>query len=90
MALASQMRTEELRDLLERFPELTRSEKRRLRRLYEDASATDLLAIMASSELASKARRLEVSGVVAGNWPIIVLALLAFAVGLGLLLSFAR
>lgn len=53
------MRTDELRDLLQRFPDLERGELRRLRELYRDASATDVMTIMASPELAPKARRLE-------------------------------
>lgn len=53
------MRTDELRDLLERYPDLDRGELRRLRELYRGASATEVMAILANSELAPKARRLD-------------------------------
>lgn len=53
------MRTDELRELLERYPEIDRSERRRLRQLYNDASATEVMTIMSSRELSGKAKRLE-------------------------------
>lgn len=53
------MRTDELRELLERYPALSRSEMQHLRELYLKASATDMLAIGSSPTLARKARRLE-------------------------------
>lgn len=56
--MAAQVRTDELRELLERYPDLATGELRRLRRLYREASATEVMAIMASPELAPKARRL--------------------------------
>ena len=55
----AQWRTDELRELLERYPDLTRPEFKRLRQLYREATATDVLAIGSSTELARKARRLE-------------------------------
>jgi|GEM_PF-6833056 len=53
------MRTDELRELLERFPDLDGGDLRRLRELYRTASATEVMAIMGSPELAPKARRLD-------------------------------
>lgn len=53
------MATDELRELLERYPEIDRSDLRRLRQLYRDASATEVMAILSSPELAPKARRIE-------------------------------
>lgn len=55
----AQWRTDELRELLERYPDLSGAETRRLRRLYREATATDVIAINSSAELARKARRLE-------------------------------
>lgn len=58
-ALTAQLGTDELRKLLERFPDIDRRERRRLRQLYLDASATEVMAIMSSPELSPKARRLD-------------------------------
>lgn len=58
-ALIAQTRTDELRELLERYPDLDRTEVRRLRQLYHDATATEVLAIQSSRELGSKAKRLD-------------------------------
>lgn len=58
-ALASQMATDELRELLERYPEIDAVELRRLRQLYREASATEIMAILSSPDLAPKARRIE-------------------------------
>lgn len=55
----AQWRTDELRELLERYPDLGRTEVRRLRRLYREATATEVIAINSNEELARKARRLE-------------------------------
>lgn len=54
------MRTDELRTLLERYPNISRTELRYLRRLYSEASATDIIAIK-SSELGAKAREIDPS-----------------------------
>lgn len=53
------MRTDELRELLERYPDLGRSELRRLRQLYHEASATEVIAILSSAELGPKVERLD-------------------------------
>lgn len=53
------MATDELRELLERYPEIGPAELRRLRQLYRDASATEVMTILSSPELAPKARRIE-------------------------------
>ena len=53
------MRTDELRELLERYPDIDRNERRRLRQLYSDASATEVMTILSSPELAPKAKHLE-------------------------------
>jgi hypothetical protein len=67
-ALVDQMRTDELRDLLERHPMLDRSELQRLRELYATASATEVMAILASPDLARKAARLNApEGITAGR-----------------------
>ena len=58
-ALALQMATDELRELLDRYPEIGPADLRRLRQLYRDASATEVMAILSSPELGPKARRLE-------------------------------
>jgi hypothetical protein len=59
--LADQMRTDELRELLERYPALGAHEMTRLRELYVQASATEVMAVRSSSDLARKAARLESS-----------------------------
>ena len=71
-ALFAQMRTDELRELLERYPDLDRVERRRLRKLYHDATATEVLAILSSRELASKAKRLDSPA--ASAWVSVLLA----------------
>lgn len=53
------MATDELRELLERYPHLHERELDRLRRLYGEASATEVMAILSSPELGPKARRLD-------------------------------
>lgn len=58
-ALAAQMATDELRELLERYPDLDGRELRRLRQLYGEASATEVMTILSSPELGPKARRIE-------------------------------
>ena len=55
----AQMRTDELRELLERYPDLDRRESRRLRQLYHDASATEVIAFLSSAELGPKIDRLD-------------------------------
>ena len=55
----AQMRTDELRELLERYPHLDRRELRRLRELYRSATATEVIAIKSSATLARKAERLD-------------------------------
>lgn len=58
-ALAAQMATDELRDLLERYPDLGATELAQLRQLYREASATEVMAILSSPELGPKARRID-------------------------------
>lgn len=55
----AQMRTDELRELLERYPEIDRRDLRRLRQLYHDASATEVIAILSSADLGPKVDRLD-------------------------------
>ena len=70
------MRTDELRELLERYPDLDRRELRRLRQLYHDASATDVIAIMSSAELAPKAERLDLPSDLTWDLALIAAAIL--------------
>lgn len=53
------MATDELRDLLERYPDLEAGELARLRQLYREASATEVMAILSSPALGPKARRID-------------------------------
>lgn len=55
----AQMRTDELRELLERYPDLDRRDLRRLRQLYHDASATEVITILSSTDLGPKIDRLD-------------------------------
>ncbi len=55
----AQMRTDELRELLERYPDLDRGDLQRLRQLYHDASATEVITILSSADLAPKINRLD-------------------------------
>jgi hypothetical protein len=51
--------TDELRTLLERYPALSGSERARLRRLYKEARATDVMALMSDARFADKLRRID-------------------------------
>ncbi len=62
------MATDELRELLERYPEIDRTDLRRLRQLYREASATEVMAILSSPDLAPKARRIERPSDSAWDW----------------------
>lgn len=55
------LRTDELRTLLERYPNISRAELRHLRRLYSAASAADIIAIKSNAELGPKAREIDPS-----------------------------
>ena len=68
------MRTDELRELLERYPDLDRSELRRLRQLYHEASATEVIAILSSAELGPKIERLDPRSDLAWDWALIAAA----------------
>jgi len=81
-ALMAQMRTDELRELLERYPHLDRRELRRLRELYRTATATEVIAIKSSATLARKAERLDDRDGSPGD----VLLIAAAAATLGILL----
>lgn len=82
------MATDELRELLERYPDLDGAEMRRLRELYRDASATEVMAIMSSPTLAPKAARIDRPN--DRTWDLILTfgaAAAAIAIGIYLLLQ---
>ncbi|MFC3713099.1 hypothetical protein ACFOMD_10980 [Sphingoaurantiacus capsulatus] len=53
------MPDDELRALLARYPDLDARDRRRLRKLYQEASATEIMAILLHPDLGPKARRVE-------------------------------
>jgi hypothetical protein len=71
------MRTDQLRELLERYPQLGRSDRRRLRALCREASATDVMTIMSSPELGPKLRQLDPVAAGASDRTVVVVAVLA-------------
>lgn len=57
--MAPQADADELRELLARYPALSGPERARLRRLYREARATEVMALMAQPEFEDKLRRLD-------------------------------